>query len=75
MPDIFSGNLPSPIKERYTSLQGSTRLPCDDRKVADNLQCEDFYVYCTNGDDKIGLIVQGSGEILALNTTCSEAMN
>jgi hypothetical protein len=47
MPEIYSPNMPSPIKERY-QIDGITRLPCDDRKVADTLMCEEFFVYCTD---------------------------
>lgn len=47
MPEIYSPQMPSPIKERY-QIEGVTRLPCDDRKVADTITCEGFYVYCTD---------------------------
>ena len=46
MPEIYSPNMPTPIKERYQRTD--TRLPCDDRKVADKIVCENFYVHCTD---------------------------
>jgi hypothetical protein len=36
-PEIYSSSMPSPIRERYQMVDGVTRLPCDDRKVADTL--------------------------------------
>lgn len=47
MPEIYSTSMPSPIKERY-QIDGVTRLPCDDRKVADTISCKNFFVYCTD---------------------------
>lgn len=50
MPEIYDPAMPTPIKERYQFDGGVTRLPCDDRKVADTIQCNDFYVYCTSAE-------------------------
>ena len=74
MPEIYSPNMPSPIKERY-QVDGAIRLPCDDRKVADTINYEDFYVYCTDPEQKINIGAQGAGEILTIDMTCKEFMN
>lgn len=66
--------MPTPIKERY-QLQGVTRLPCDDRKVADTVACDDFYVYCTDVGQKLSVTIQGAGEILTIDQTCGEFMS
>jgi len=56
-PDIFSKEMPSPLKERYqVPLNDGTggfevRMPCDDMKVADSIQCENFDVYCSDPND------------------------
>ena len=64
-PNINSNELPSPFKERYqVNNQGgeiTTKLPCDDLKVADTVQCETFVAHCTDPNDKIYLTIQGSG--------------
>jgi len=57
MPEIYDADMPSPMKERYTLSNGETRLPCDDRKVADTITCEDYVVYCTDPNDRIYLSV------------------
>lgn len=54
--------MPTPIKERY-QFTDLTRLPCDDRKVADQKYCEDYCVYCTDPEQMIMAAVQGAGEI------------
>jgi len=74
MPEIYSPNMPSPIKERY-QLEGVIRLPCDDRKVADKLVFNDFFVYCTDPLQRISLGIQGSGEILKIDMSCEQFMN
>jgi hypothetical protein len=65
--------MPSPIKERY-QIDGVTRLPCDDRKVADTLNCEEFFVFCTDPAQQVNLNIQGSGEIYTIKKTCAEFM-
>jgi len=74
MPEIYSPNMPTPIKERY-QIECVTRLPCDDRKVADTIVCNEFFVYCTDPDQTIKLGVQGSGEIMTIDKTCRDFMN
>jgi hypothetical protein len=74
MPEIYDPKMPSPIKERYT-IDGVTRLPCDDRKVADSLVCEKYFVFCTDPKQKINLGIQGAGEILTIDATCEDFMN
>ena len=65
--------MPSPIRERY-QYPGLTRLPCDDRKVADRIEFEDFAVYCTDKNDRINLKLQGAGEIFTIDASCEEFM-
>jgi len=74
MPEIYDPAMPTPIKERYQFDGGVTRLPCDDRKVADTIQCNDFYVYCTSADQMINIAVQGAGEIYTIEQTCERFM-
>jgi len=71
-PEIYSPNMPSPIRQRYTMDNGIIRLPCDDRKVADTLQCSDYVVHCTDANQRILFSVQGAGEIYVIDQTCSE---
>lgn len=73
MPEIYSPNMPTPIKERY-QVDGVTRLPCDDRKVADTIDCKNFYVFCTAPEQKINLAIQGAGEIYTIDETCDSFM-
>jgi hypothetical protein len=73
MPDIYSPTVPSPIKERY-QFNGLTSLPCDDRKVADALQCQNFSVYCVDPNQRINLTVQGTGNVYKIDTTCAAFM-
>ena len=74
MPEIYSTTMPEPIKSRY-QIDSVTRLPCDDRKVADKIVCNDFFVYCTDGAQSIDLKIQGAGDILTIKTTCRQFMN
>ena len=39
-------------------------LPCEDMKVADTVQCEDFTAHCTTPEDTIKMTIQGTGEFL-----------
>jgi hypothetical protein len=73
MPEIYNPSMPSPIKERYY-FGSDIRLPCDDRKVADHIQCEEYHVYCTDPEQMIDFSVQGSGEIFSIRTTCERFM-
>jgi hypothetical protein len=73
MPEIYDPSMPQPIKDRY-QFQGVTRLPCDDRKVADALQCQGFFVYCTEPDQKIRLSIQGAGDLMNIESTCERFM-
>ena len=50
MPAIDDPANPAPIVDRYQLANGSTRLPCDDMKVADTMVCNDYVVYCTDPD-------------------------
>jgi hypothetical protein len=74
MPEIYSPAMPEPIKSRYHFPGGLVRLPCDDRKVADQIQFQDLVVYCTEPADKINLKIQGAGDIFSIDTTCGEFM-
>ena len=68
--------MPEPIRSRYQFDSGSTiRLPCDDRKVADHIHCEKFFVYCTDPEQTIDLKIQGSGDVFTVNEKCKTFMN
>lgn len=67
--------MPSPIRERYQLSNGITRLPCDDRKVADTLSCTDYVVHCTDPNHRILFSVQGAGDIYVVDQTCSQFLS
>jgi len=52
MPEIYDPTMPTPIKERY-QFNDVTRLPCDDRKVADLIEYKGFCVYCTDPEQRL----------------------
>jgi len=67
--------MPSPLKERYVRPDGNlARLPCDDRKIADTIECNDYAVHCTDPNDRIMFSVQGAGDIYVVDQKCSEFM-
>ena len=73
MPDLYSPSMPDIIKERYqVALTGQTALPCDDRKVADAIECQGFVVYCTHPNQRISLTVQGTGNVYQVDETCRD---
>jgi hypothetical protein len=75
MPEIYSTNMPSPIRERYQfPITGPslTRLPCDDRKVADTVVCKDYFIYCTDKSDRVSLKIKGAGEIWSIDENCED---
>ena len=61
MPNIEDPALPQPMKDRYQVQDGSgnvvTRLPCNDMKVADTVNCSEFTTHCTGPDDMITLAI------------------
>jgi hypothetical protein len=52
-----------------------TRLPCDDRKVADTIVCRDFFVYCTDPSDRVDLRIKGAAEIWGIDMSCEDFLN
>jgi len=74
-PEIYSPNMPSPLKERYQNAGGTVaRLPCDDRKVADTIACNNYVVHCIDPNDRILFSIQGAGDIYVIDQTCREFM-
>lgn len=75
-PNIDDPSLPSPMKERYQVVDASgavsTRLPCNDMKVADTVTCDNFVAYCTGPNDRITLTVQGAGSVFLIDQTCKD---
>lgn len=70
-PNIHDPNLPEPFKSRYQTPTGN-RIPCNDMKIADQLKCQDIFVYCTGPDDILKLVINAPGEMYTMEEKCSK---
>ena len=69
-PDIHSSSFPAPLRERYHIGNNVVRLPCDDMKVADSINCSRFEVTCAEKDDIVIFQIQGAGDMFTIEETC-----